>query len=85
MNLSEHFSGIGYKRLSTVEIDAARSNQHELNGISKFKKIFGSQKVSFSARFLFFSDEEDSFLEELGNSTWYDARENHLTRSEFRL
>ena len=85
MNLSEYFLGIGYKRLSTVEIDAARSNQHELNGISKFKEIFGSQKVSFSARFLFFSDEEDSFLEEQGNSTWYDARENHPARSEFRL
>lgn len=54
MDLSEHFLGIGYKRLSAVEIDAARSNQHELNGISKFKEIFGSQRVSFSARFLFF-------------------------------
>ncbi len=85
MNLSEHFIGIGYKRLSTVEIDAARSNQHELNGISKFKEIFGSQRISFSARFLFFSDEEESFLEELGDSTWYDARENHPIRSEFRL
>ncbi|MCL2916469.1 hypothetical protein L2725_22285 [Shewanella corallii] len=70
------------KTLSAVEAEPTRSNQHEFNGVSQLKSIFGEvrredMKASFSERG---SDEmHQSFL------TWYDAREKHPTRSEFRL
>ncbi len=81
----KYFSGIGAKRLSEVEIKADSSNQHEFNGIAGFKAIFGSEKIKFKAKFIFLSDEEDKAIEDEGNLTWYDARENHATRTEYRL
>ncbi len=83
--LSEYFKGFGVKRLSQVEIAPDVSNQHEFNGIGDFKKIFGSDKRRFTAKFIFISDQEEQTLQQDGNLTWYDARENHPTRSEYRL
>lgn len=83
--LSEYFTGVGIKRLSSVEIKPDTSNQHEFNGISNFKKIFGTEKRKFNAKFIFISDEEDKLKEDTGILTWYDAREKHPTRTEYRL
>jgi hypothetical protein len=83
--LSRYFKGVGVKRLSQVEVSPDLSNQHEFNGIADFKRIFGPDKRKFNAKFLFISDEEDKLLEEDGFLTWYDARENHPFRSEYRL
>lgn len=85
ISLSKYFPFIGAKRLSDVEVSAGASNQHELNGIRGFKRVFGSEKVSFAATFILLSDEEDKMLSATGTMTWYDARANHPTRSEFRL
>lgn len=83
--LSDYFLGIGFKRLSPVEIDPERSNQHELNGVTKFRQMFGTEKRCFTCRFIYLPDDTDSFIEETGRLTWYDARENHATRTEYRF
>src|SRR5688572_29011322 len=83
-SLSKYFFGIAAKRLSQVEIKPS-SNQHEFNGISEMKEIFGKEKHKFSGRFILFADDEDKTTESEGTLTWYDSREKHATRSEYRL
>lgn len=83
--LSKYFQGIGVKRLSDVEIKPHISNQHEFNGITAFKRILGTSRKTFKGHFIYLSDEEENIIEDYGSLTWYDARENHPTRSEFRL
>jgi hypothetical protein len=83
--LSAHFKGFGMKRLSKVETDPDTSNQHEFNGVSSYKKVFGPDKMELPAIFMFLSDAEDKCQTESGSITWYDARANHPNRSEYRL
>ena len=83
--LSEYFRGIAAKTLSAVEADAGASNQHELNGVSKLKSILGLEKRTMPTRFVYLSDLKDEAATADGFLTWYDARSNHLTRSEHRL
>lgn len=84
-NLSNYFKGIGAKRLSEVEIKPDISNQHEFNGINEFREIFGDEKIKFNGKFIFLSDDEEKTIEQDGTLTWYDAREKHPTRTEYRL
>lgn len=70
------------KTLSVVEVNTNRSNQHEFNGVAQLKAIFGTARQEripavFSIRGT--SVSEDAWV------TWYDAREEHPTRSEHRL
>lgn len=83
--LSKYFIAAGAKRLSQVEVDKRVSNQHEFNGVLGFKEIFGSERISFDTKFLYLTDEEEEQVIEDGKLTWYDARANHPTRSEYRL
>ncbi|MBL1408738.1 type II restriction endonuclease [Sphingobacterium faecale] len=83
VKLSDHFVGIAAKRLSRVEI---HSNQHEFNGINKFREILGIDRRPFSGRVIYFSDDSDHVLNNQSEFTWYDVRENNPNRSaEFRL
>jgi hypothetical protein len=83
--LSDYFKGVVIKQLSAVEADTSRSNQHEYNGVRALKTIFGSEEPrEFPARFIWLGDEQDAVSED-GFVTWYDARANHPTRSEYRL
>jgi hypothetical protein len=86
-HLSEYFSGVALKRLSAVEADVFRSNQHEFNGVEALKQIFGEAtgKQKFEARFIYLTDHDDEPVVADGFLTWYDARERHPTRSEHRL
>lgn len=82
--LSQYFVGVIAKKLSVVEANLDKSNQHEFNGITSMKRLFGTERQKFNTTFMFLDDEtmpitESAFL------TWYDARENHPTRSEYRL
>lgn len=81
--LSQYFDGIVTKRLSAVEANVEKSNQHEFNGTAAMKGMFGSSRQKFPAKFLYLDD--DNTISEEGFLTWYDARENHPTRSEYRL
>ncbi|MBN2529764.1 MAG: restriction endonuclease [Deltaproteobacteria bacterium] len=84
--LSEHFDCFGYKRLSAVEVDPAKSNEHEFNGVSGLKQIFGlARREKIPCRVHYLCDDEECMLEDVLQLTWYDARENHPTRSEYRL
>ncbi|MDD3013713.1 MAG: type II restriction endonuclease [Candidatus Gastranaerophilales bacterium] len=83
--LRKCFNGVAVKRLSAVEVDPSRSHQHELNGVNGLKEILGPEKrCNIPTIFVWLGDEQDGITEE-GFLTWYDARSNHPTRSEYRL
>ena len=82
--LSRYFERVFIKRLSVVETDTMRSNQHELNGISPLRILFGDTRSSREAYFIWLGEENEG-ITELSSITWYDARANHPTRTEFRL
>ena len=94
--LSSHFEKVASKILSQVEVNPNTSNQHEFNGVSDLKKMFGTTSkdapIKFPAKFLFLNDDEpvsaEAFL------TWYESRggvypkqgtEKPRYRSEYRL
>jgi hypothetical protein len=84
-HLSSYFTGVAAKRLSAVEVNPETSNQHEFNGDKGLKSLFGDQKVTVDAHFIYLGDTEDQTISSESKTTWYDAREQHPTRSEFRL
>lgn len=83
--LSEYFTGVAAKVLSAVEADTATSNQHEYNGVAPLKKMFGTAKRTFKAQFIYLNDGDDEPVTDRGTLTWYDARESHPTRTEYRM
>jgi len=90
--LSEYFAGIAAKRLSAVEADISRSNQHEFNGVEKLKAILGepSGKEHYPAKFIYLSDRDSESIVEDLSLTWYDSRqkareERKVMRWEYRL
>jgi hypothetical protein len=83
--LSSLITGVAAKRLSAVEALPTRSNQHEFNGVHELRSIFGDKRTTFAAQFVYLGISEDDLTWSEGFVTWYDARENHPTRSEFRL
>lgn len=85
--LSEYFQGVGAKRLSAVEADSARSNQHELNGVGWFLDIFGRPvgRVEMPASYVYMTDDDLEPLVEEAFITLYDARAAHETRTEYRF
>lgn len=84
--LNQFFTAVAAKRLSDVEANAAVSHQHEYNGVSLLKEVFGTQasRKEIPASFLYLSDDDDA-IEATGILTWYDARANHPKRTEWRL
>jgi hypothetical protein len=82
--LARHFEGVAVKRLSAVEADTRRSNQHEFNGIDQLKQVFGPGRQTLKTRFIWLEDEQEAVSED-GFLTWYDAREKHPVRSEYRM
>ncbi|WP_374275839.1 hypothetical protein [Brevundimonas sp.] len=74
-----------FKRLTPVEADSSRSNQHEFNASPALRAMFGpDQPQRFDADFVWMPDDGE-FVSEAGSLTWYDARARHPTRSEYRL
>ena len=84
--LNQYFAAVAVKRLSAVEADASVSNQHEYNGVTSLKEMFGTeqQRKTIPTQFLYL-DDNDEGIEASGALTWYDARFNHPTRTEWRL
>ena len=72
------------KILSDVEVNSWTSNQHEFNGVTQMKQLFGTKKQYFNANFVYMSNAGIESME-TGSLTWYDARENHPYRTEYRL
>jgi hypothetical protein len=83
--LSKYFSNVAAKVLSAVEVDTQRSNQHEFNGSAALKAVMGAEKAErVPSRFLWLGSDDD-IIDAPSWLTWYDARERHPTRSEWRL
>lgn len=84
--LNKYFTAVAVKRLSFVEADASVSNQHEFNGVSLLKQMFGTgkQRSVIPTIFMYMGDGNDD-VATVGELTWYDARYNHPTRTEWRL
>ena len=74
------------KRLAAVEIDPARSNQHEFNA-GRLRQELGlrGDPCHGAVEFLFYQadDAEPAIVTE--SYTLYDARRNHPSRTEWRM
>ncbi len=84
-DLSQYFEMFVLRRLTAVEVDPESSNQHEFNGVKELKALFGTERQEVSATFIYLSEEDREPLVSSGSLTWYDAREKHPFRTEFRL
>lgn len=83
--LGKYFDGVVMKRLSNVETDPNISNQHEFNGTTQLRKLFGDDdRLKIATTFLRIDDSEAAETED-GFLSWYDARRRHETRTEYRL
>ena len=84
-HLSHLFTGVVAKRLAAVEAEPVTSNQHEFNGTTALKQLLGAERIErMPARFIWLGGENEGMSAD-GFLTWYDARERHPTRSEWRL
>lgn len=78
-------SRLAVKTLSDVEVNSWASNQHEFHGVTLLKQVFGTKRLEgLPARFVYMSNSGVE-REMTGSLTWYDARANHPTRTEYRL
>lgn len=85
IRLADQFDGVMYKRLSEVEVDPTKSNQHEFTGTIGMKRVLGTERRELDAQFVRIGVDETRDVSWSGRVTWYDAREAHPTRSEYRL
>ncbi len=83
--LKEYFKAIVSKRLSAVETRPESSNQHEFNATTQLRRVFGDDDQKFQTDFLYICDDEERIRRASDFLTWYDARRNHPTRTEYRL
>lgn len=84
MDIIGKCSGIAGKYLAKVEVQPGASNQHEFNGIAQIRKFMGLQNKELACNFLYL-DRDNRLNACEGHATWYEARDNHPDRSEFRL
>jgi hypothetical protein len=83
--LSQYFTQVASKALSAVEADRHRSNQHEFDGVAALRTMLGQARRTYRARFVYLNDDDPEPVVDEGFLTWYDAREAHPRRSEWRL
>lgn len=84
--LSEYFTGVGAKRLVPGEVDSGVSNQHEMNGVHRWRHILGNDERQFNARMAYLADDDDEPVTDEVVLSWYDARKKKAhRRPEFRL
>jgi len=83
--LSDYFKGVAVKKLSVVETEPVRSNQHEFNGTTALRQLFGNtDRRNIPAKFIWLGKDQEGMTSESVVS-WYDARRNHPVRTEYRL
>ena len=86
--LSEYFDGVAVKRLSAVEADTTRSNQHEYNATKEMLNFMGrpSGRTRLPTRFIYLDDQAEDPVIEDAFMTLYDSRESQSHRSaEYRF
>ena len=84
--LRDYFVGMGVKRLSAVDAEPIRSNQHEVGTTSDMRHQFlGAVRHEFPVIYVWLGQEQDGFTAQ-GTATYYDAREMRAHRHpEWRL
>lgn len=85
--LSEYFEGVAAKRLSAVEADETRSNQHEYHATRKVQSFLGSpeEKTRIPARFLYLTDDDPDPIVEDAFLTLYNCRKGKPRAPEYHL
>lgn len=86
--LSEYFDGVAVKRLSAVEADQTRSNQHEYNATRAILDFMGrpADKTRIDTRFIYLCDDDPEPVREDAYLTLYNARVNQTHRAaEYRF
>ena len=85
--LRDYFAGVGVKRLTAVDAETRKSNQHEVGTTRDMRRQFLGeiQRRTFRAIYVWLGEEQDGFTAE-GTATHYDTREKQPDRaSEWRL
>lgn len=85
--LADYFKGVGVKRLSAVDAEPGRSNQHEVGTTRRMRDEFlgAVGREQFKAIYIWLGEDQDGFTVE-GIATHYDARLNNPDRvPEWRL
>ena len=85
--LRDYFVGVGVKRLSAVDAESRRSNQHEVGSTREMRRQFLGevQRETFSVVYVWLGGDQDGFTTE-GTATHYDTRELQPQRApEWRL
>ena len=84
--LRDCFAGVGAKRLSAVDAEPAKSNQHEIGTTRAMQRQFlGECDHEFCVSYVWLGQEQDGFSVE-GTATHYDARRKQPHRApEWRL
>lgn len=87
-HFTTYFEGAAAKRLSVVEADPRRSNQHEFAAVTKMVDLIGraSEPTPVAARFLYLSDDDFVPIVEDAHLTLYDSRRKNPRRGpEYRF
>lgn len=86
--LSQYFVAVAAKRLSTVEVNIKKSNQHEFNGSDALKKVLGTNEhgetIIFRSRFVWIGDDNETTTSD-AQLSWYDSRYGKPRAAEWRL
>ncbi len=85
--LSDYFVGVGVKRLTAVDTDPGRSNQHEVGTTQDMRDQFLGKvhREQFTVVYVWLGQDQDGFTSE-GTATHYDARKQQAhRRPEWRL
>lgn len=85
--LADYFVGVGVKRLSSVDANPSRSNQHEIGTTREMRKEFlgETHQEKFKAIYIWLGEDQDGFTAESW-ATHYDARLKNPDRAaEWRL
>lgn len=85
--LSDYFEGVGVKRLSTVDAEPKKSNQHEVGTTKEMRNEFlgETNQQKFPAIYIWLGGDQEGFTEESW-ATHYDSRLKNPDRSpEWRL
>jgi hypothetical protein len=86
--LSEYFEGVAAKRLSAVEADRTRSNQHEYQATKNMLAFMGkpTEPTRIPARFVYLTDDDADSIVEDAFLTLYDSRKDQPHRTaEYRF
>ena len=86
-HLCDFFAGVGVKRLSAVDAEPRRSNQHEVGTTRDMRERFlgGAGTERFAASYVWMGGDKDGFSVP-GVATHYDSRaKNPDRRAEWRL